>query len=143
MFQKVVFGTDGSEGADHALPLAKELADGDGEVIFVHCTEFTFPTKGGGRWPVYADEDELKAKLEQQVGDLSRNGLKASLQTTSIPVGEAADAIARVAEDSGADVIVVGTRGRNALKGLLLGSVTHRLLHLASRPVLVVPPSPK
>ncbi len=140
MFKRVVFGTDGSAASDHALPVAKELADGGGEIIVVHCTEFTFPAKGGGRFPIYADEDELKTKIEQQVADLSRDDLRASLQTTSAGVGEAADVIAGVAQDSGADVIVVGTRGRNALKGLLLGSVTHRLLHIASCPVLVVPP---
>jgi nucleotide-binding universal stress UspA family protein len=140
VFKKVVFGTDGSEGADHALALAEQLSNEDGEVIVVHCTELTMPGKGGGRFPIYANEDELKAKIEQQVADLSRNGRRVSLQTGTAGVGEAAEVIAAVAKDNGADAIVVGTRGRGALKGLFLGSVTQRLIHVAPCPVVVVPP---
>jgi len=55
--------------------------------------------------------------------------------------GEAAHAIADFAKGENVDVIVVGTRGHTALAGLLLGSVTQRLLHVARCPVLAVPPA--
>jgi nucleotide-binding universal stress UspA family protein len=45
----------------------------------------------------------------------------------------------RVPRGFGADVVVVGTRGHTAIGGLLLGSVTQRLLHVAPCPVLAVP----
>jgi nucleotide-binding universal stress UspA family protein len=46
---------------------------------------------------------------------------------------------AAVARDTPADVIVVGTRGHGRVAGLLLGSVTQRLLHIAPCPILAVP----
>ncbi|MDX6598141.1 MAG: hypothetical protein QOE87_2028 [Gaiellales bacterium] len=54
-------------------------------------------------------------------------------------MGGPAHVIAEVAENAKAEVIVTGTRGHTAIAGLLLGSVTQRLLHLAHCPVLVVP----
>jgi nucleotide-binding universal stress UspA family protein len=140
MFKKVVWATDGSEAADQALPLARTLAaEGEGELLVVHCVELTLPAKGAGIYPIHADEDDLKAKIERQVAELSDGGVLARLQTTRATVGRAAQAIADATRDEHGEVIVVGTRGHSALGGLLLGSVTQRLLHLASCPVLAVP----
>ena len=50
-------------------------------------------------------------------------------------------AIADIADGAGADLIVVGTRGHSSIPGVILGSVAHRLLHIAGRPVLAVPPT--
>ena len=57
-----------------------------------------------------------------------------------VMVGGAARPIAAIAGDVDADLIVVGTRGHSGLAGIVLGSVTQRLLHLAHQPVLAVPP---
>ena len=53
-------------------------------------------------------------------------------------VGEAAPTIAQVAEDTEADLIIMGSHGRSALKGLLLGSVTNAVLALSNKPVLIL-----
>lgn len=52
--------------------------------------------------------------------------------------GPAADTIVKVATIDRCDLIIMGTRGRNDLQGLLLGSVTHRVLQTAPCPVLVI-----
>jgi nucleotide-binding universal stress UspA family protein len=140
MYKKVIWATDGSEAADRALPHAKAIATESGApLVVVYCEEFTLPGKGGGRLPVHANEEEIQAKVERQVAELSSDGLKASLQSSRSQVGGAAHVIADIAAAEGADLIVVGTRGHTALAGLLLGSVTQRLLHIASCPVLAVP----
>jgi nucleotide-binding universal stress UspA family protein len=141
MYKKVMWATDGSDAADRALPHAKALAvDGGGPLTVVYCEEFTFPGKGGGSLPVHANEDEIQAKIDRQVADLSSDGPGATLQTAHSKVGGAAHAIAEIAAAENVDMIVVGTRGRTALTGLLLGGVTQRLLHIAHCPVLAVPP---
>ncbi|MBV8220869.1 MAG: universal stress protein [Solirubrobacterales bacterium] len=141
MYKRVMWATDGSEAADRALAHAKELAaDGGGSVTTVYCEEFTLPSKAGGSFPIHADESKVQDKIRRQVAELSSSGTRATLEMTRSRVGGAAHAIADVAAQEHSDLIVVGTRGRTALAGLLLGGVTQRLLHIAPCPVLAVPP---
>lgn len=140
MFKKVIWATDGSSFADRALPLARTLASESGApLLVVYCEEFTLPGKGGGSVSVHANEEELEDKVKRQVSELSSDGMVATLEMARSKVGGAAHVIADVAERERADLIVVGTRGHTALGGLLLGSVTQRLLHIAPCPVLAVP----
>jgi nucleotide-binding universal stress UspA family protein len=53
--------------------------------------------------------------------------------------GDAAEAIADALEDGGHDLLVLGTRGHGTLRGLLVGSVSHKVLGLHACPVLVLP----
>lgn len=64
MFKKVLWATDGADAADEAIPLAKTVAaEAEGELLVVHCEEFTLPGKDpGGRYSRYANEDELKER---------------------------------------------------------------------------------
>jgi nucleotide-binding universal stress UspA family protein len=140
MFKKLVWATDGSDSADTALAVAKMLAtDSGGEIVAIHCQEMTLPGKGGGSYSVAANEEDLKSKIERQVSELSGAGITATFETTRAKVGGAAHAIAGAALAHESDAIVVGTRGHTPLAGLLVGSVTHRLLHIAPCPVIVVP----
>ena len=138
MFDVIVWATDGSANADLALDYVKKLAEGGrSRVVAVHVTELRVGRGAAG--PVHLDEDELQQKIRGQVNDLKQAGIDASLQAYPALAGNAAHIMADSAKEAGADLIVVGTRGQGPLKGLLLGSVTQRLLHVAPCPVLAVP----
>ena len=140
MFRTIVWATDGSESADRALPYAKALAEGDGHRLVVVHSEEILLGRGGG-YPVQANEDELEAKIRGQVEQIRGEGIDASFTLASGAAPHAAHLIADAAEEVEADAIVVGTRGHSSVAGLLVGSVTQRLLHIAPCPVLAVPPS--
>jgi nucleotide-binding universal stress UspA family protein len=142
MFKKIIWGTDGSENADHALGLAKELAAQNGSVLLaVHSIVELAGPGSRGAFPEYADEDEREVKIAKQVAELNEQGIDAEVKIVESGIVGAAHTLAKVAGEEGADLIVVGTRGQTPLAGLLLGSVTQRLLHLAPCPVLAVPPA--
>jgi len=141
MFKVIVWATDGSEHADRALEFAKQLAQQDASALtVVHIVEKI----GGGRamgQPWRADENEITAKVKAQTAELSDEGHKATLTIAGDVSGQPAHDIADIAREVGADLIVVGTRGRSTTGGLLLGSVTQRLLRIAPCPILAVSPA--
>lgn len=139
MFKKVIWATDGSDSALRALPYAKALAQQDGgSLVVVHAVETYTGSRAAGL-PVYVEEEELQKQTEAQVEELRNEGIDASLKMVTGLGVRAAHAIADAATEIGADVIVTGTRGHTSLGGLLLGSVTQRLLHIAQCPVMAVP----
>ena len=143
MFKKIVWATDGSEAADQALDVATRMAsETGGEILAVHCIEMTMPGKASGRYPVFANEEEMDQKIARQVKEVLAHGIPAHMQITRTDVGNAAHAIAKVVREQDGEVIVVGTRGRGPVAGLLLGSVTQRLLHTSPCPVLAIPVHP-
>jgi nucleotide-binding universal stress UspA family protein len=140
MFKTIVWATDGSESADRALPYAKALAQQEDEakLVVAHVVEKYASHKVSGL-AVHADEEIVEEKLKKVTAQLADEGLTTDLKIL-IHVGpQPAHAIADIAREAGADLILVGSRGHAAITGLVLGSVTQRLLHVAPCPVLVVP----
>jgi nucleotide-binding universal stress UspA family protein len=139
MYNKIIWATDGSEAADAALPQVRELAGtNDTAVVVLHAEELMVGPYAYGL-DVNVGEEDLKAKIKRQASELESQGLNVSTEFVSGRSGIAAHAIADAAAKDGADLIVVGTRGHTALGGLLLGSVTQRLLQVSPCPVLAVP----
>jgi len=139
MFKTLVLALDGSEESRRAIPVAVELARRDHAKIVIAHVEQDIAGKGGG--PIKATEDEIQAEIRTLGEELSAQGVETSVEMTSVMLGGPAHAIDEIADKAGADLIVVGTRGHGQIAGLLLGSVTQRLLHIAKRPVLAVPPT--
>lgn len=139
MFKTIVWATDGSELADRALEHVRKLAEThDSHIVAVHANELLTGRAAGA--PVLADEPEIREKLEMQVKDLREAGFDAELKVRT-GSHHVATLVEQAAEEVGADLIVVGTHGRGAVTGALMGSVAKGLCHTSHRPVLVVPPA--
>jgi len=140
VFTTIVLGLDRSEGSKLAAPVASELAERYGaRVVIVHVDE-RIPAKGGVH-PVRADEEQVREKLDEQARQLASQGIDVKFDVVEIVLGGPAHAIEDVAQREGAELIVVGRRGNSPVAGLVLGSVTQRLLHIARRSVLAAPPA--
>ena len=140
MYKSIVWGTDGSSEADRALPAVIDLASRPGTTLtVVHVDEHFYGGRSSGD-SVFADEPDLRTKIEQQVEDFRKAGISTDFQVLAKTDGEPADAIAEVAETIDADLIVVATRGHGRLAGAFLGSCEQRLLHVSPVPVLVITP---
>ena len=137
MFETIVLALDGSDGAKKAIPVAAELAERENaKIVIAHVTEYM--AAKGGELP-HVDEDRIRAEIDQQAKELSDRGIDTKVELADSVLGGPAHAIVDIADRAGSDLIVTGTRGHSSVAGLLLGSVTHRLLHIAKRPVLAVP----
>lgn len=141
MFKSIVWANDGSEAAQRALPLVKEVSEpGATAITVVHVVERV--EGSGGVGPTRrADEPELQAQLGRLVAELEQEGFTASLYINADVGARPATEIVETARRQQADLIVVGAHGRGVISGLLLGSVAYRLLHIAPCPVLVSPPT--
>jgi nucleotide-binding universal stress UspA family protein len=138
MFKTIIWATDGSETASHALAAALALAgEGDGRLVVAHVRELMVG-KGGG-YPVYADEPDLTEQLEQQVEELRSSGVDVTFEQRTCLSGRIGTTIAEIAREANGDVIVVGTRGHTRLGQLFIGSVTQQLLRVGGYPVLAIP----
>jgi nucleotide-binding universal stress UspA family protein len=139
MFKTIMWATDGSENADRALPYVEGLGSSEGARLVVFHVEETFAAHLAAGLPLRADEEDVKAKVQRQAADLAAKGIAAEAKIEAAGPAGAAHLIADAARSEGADVLVVSTRGHTALAGLLVGSVTQRLLHISPCPVLSVP----
>jgi nucleotide-binding universal stress UspA family protein len=138
VYDKILLAVDHSEMSDRAVVAARDLAVlSKGEVWVLHLRERETGAKTG---VLPADEttDDANAKVAACVETLAQAGVKAHGEVRNTIFGYAAREIVNDAQEIGADVIVMGSRGRGDIAGLLLGSTAHKVIHLSDRPVLVV-----
>ena len=138
MYERILVAVDHSEVSGRALEAARGLASlSHGEVRVLHLRE----REAMGRTGLLTStesSDEATTAVTDAVNQLTQAGIKAHAVVRDTLFGYAAREIVSDAAGLGADVIVMGTRGRGDLAGLVLGSTAHKVIHLADRPVLVV-----
>jgi nucleotide-binding universal stress UspA family protein len=138
MYDKILVAVDHSEPSDRAVLAARDLALlSKGEVWVLRLRERDMAARTPG---AVSDETTAEAKesVDAIVGELTAAGVKAHGEVRNTLFGYAGREIADDATQHGVDVIVMGSRGRGDLTGLILGSTAHKVIHLADRPVLVV-----
>ncbi len=144
MTGRIVVGIDGSTGASHALRWAIGEAEFRSAVVeAVSCWQVPawFALEGGGN----DERERLTTAFAKDAAGMLAAAVEAELGLRSVHVeqrtveGRAAEEL--LAAASGADLLVVGSRGLGGFKGLLLGSVSSQCLHHAPCPVVVVPTS--
>ncbi len=144
MFKRVVVGTDGSETATEAVRQAVELAKRLGAAVDLVSAYEPVPaqrlrqerreTPEELQWAI-SPREEVEATLTDALGIAEAGGVAASTHPRQ---GDPADAILDVAEETGADLIVVGNKGMTGAKRFLLGSVPNKVSHHAPSSVLII-----
>jgi nucleotide-binding universal stress UspA family protein len=138
MFEKIVWATDGTAGAESALPLVKQLAtEGDATIVIAHANELLAGRFGG--YPLLADEEDIRARIAAQAEDLRDAGFEVQVESRTSTGEDAPHLIAAIAADVGADLVIAGTTGHTQVGGLFVGSVTQKLPRLLQCPLLIVP----
>jgi nucleotide-binding universal stress UspA family protein len=143
---RIVLPFDGSPSADnavaHVVDLANRFAKARIEIDVINVQNATAGLPGFYRDAADVADQITKSSLEE-AGKLLAEPLK-TLERAKMAVkskvllGEPANEIAAHVEDSGADCVVMGTRGLGAVGGLVLGSVASKVVHLVKVPVTLV-----
>jgi nucleotide-binding universal stress UspA family protein len=138
MFKRIITAVDGSEHSYRALQYARGLVECFGaDLYLVHVFPHTSDLLG------YEEYEKLVARRES-AGQEILQAARQELGETGVTVheelleGPEAEAILAVAETRQADLIVMGTRGLSSIQGLLLGSVSQKVIRHAHCPVMVV-----
>ena len=142
--KRILVATDGSASAAEAVAFGVELAaEQEAELIFVHVVPRLdiVPVTGvgglGAAFPHKPTEHD-HVLLEDAAAVAAEHELA---PTTVLLRGETVDDLVAYADSHDVDLVVVGSRGRGALAGALLGSVSRGVLGASGRPVLVVRPA--
>ena len=133
---KVLLATDGLENTTPAAWAAVDLAKGGGAELHVIHVWHTVPSPHFDRVIRSGLEDAGRETLEEQVRWIEEED--GSVAGAHLIEGQAVEAIVEQAEEIGADLVIVGSRGMGQLGRLVMGSVSTGLAHRSPCPVLIV-----
>jgi nucleotide-binding universal stress UspA family protein len=136
MANTIVVGYDGGEGARTALAAALDLCgDLGAELVVVFGYGIPLPERQSADY-----RDALQELGERYAREaVERAGESGVTASSEVVFEKAPQALVDAAEKHDARIVVVGAHGESPIKGALLGSTAHKLVHISERPVLVVP----
>lgn len=132
---KILVATDGSRGGAEALRFAKRLAKGNPR------SQLVVITVEGGNGAGPSSRAEARETIRRAARELGNGGVRARFRAVKGKPGAVPEAICREGERLKADLIVVGSEGRDTLHEWVVGGVALRLIYLSRRPVVVVRPA--
>jgi nucleotide-binding universal stress UspA family protein len=138
--KKILVAVDGSDESQRAAKMAADVAGRFGcTLTLIHVIPpLLIPpdTYGFDVGSLLGDQEKAAEKLLRTAADRLEAG---SLHVERIFAhGPPAETVARIADKEAFDLVVVGSRGRNAAARVLLGSVSDRLAHICEKPILIV-----
>ncbi len=137
MYEKLLVAVDHSDITERVLAAARDLALlSSAEVWVLHLREREVMPRAG--LIAVESSDDAQANVDAAVAELTEAGVKAHGIVRNTIYGYAAREIIAEAKAEDVSAIIMGSRGRGDLAGLVLGSTAHKVIHLADRPVLVV-----
>jgi nucleotide-binding universal stress UspA family protein len=138
MSSTILLALDARHDVAEPIELTRELSQGtQGRVLVLHIHEFSVGRYG--RVQLCCAEEQAEDILPRIVALLEESGVPAESQIRQANSGDVARAILNVADQHDVHAIVLGSNRRTDVPLMPLGSVSHKLLHMARRPVLVVP----
>lgn len=141
MSKTILLAVDTTSHTTAAADMARDLAAATGDrVVVLHVHEFAVGRFG--RIQVDCGDDEGEKVVAGIVDRLTGVGVDAQADIRKTPVGHIARTIASVADEFDVRMIVLGSGSAHDVPRLPFGSVSLRLLHTATTPVLIVPKSP-
>jgi nucleotide-binding universal stress UspA family protein len=136
MFERILVAVDGSPHSSKTLPVASDLAKRYGATVTVlHVREHE---RYEGQDVDLGPPLEAEALVEGSVAVFREAGVVATGEVRRVTPGNTPKEIVEVANEIGAELIVMGTRGMTEWKSLVLGGVANKVVQSAACPVLLV-----
>ncbi|MBC17326.1 MAG: universal stress protein UspA [Desulfovibrio sp.] len=135
---RILLPVDGSGPSDAAADMAIGMAlDNNATIVLLHVRR---PVPTGLGQPNADDLLDILTKGAEAVMDHYREKLEdADVDYTDLVIGgDVAEVVDNVVRVEKCDMVVMGSKGKSDLEGLILGSATHKVLHMVPVPVLVV-----
>ena len=140
--KQILVATDMSDASDRALRYARVFAETfESNITMFYADPILYATmQFGAELPVdYPPLLESEAALDEQLNTQGREHFGSAIEfTTRIVAGSPIPTIIRIATETQADLIIVGTHGHRGLRHFAIGSIAAGVVHAAERPVLTV-----